>query len=218
MQTLSFKCQNCHAGIRIKYQSVDRIPQKVKCPSCKQLTAVNRNGDTPSPANSDDDTEDVTVISGGNTHRITDKNPDAVLAWLILFEGNQTKTGFALKMGTYRIGRFHPNTAHEVDIAIRTEDMRMSKKHFDLQIKVNLHGRVECLLNDSNSKNGVYVNGRRDRKVSENFTPLLLDGYTLQAGRTRLVFKLNTPGRLSDAIKQVQQMTPPPIILPETQT
>lgn len=119
--------------------------------------------------------------------------------WLIVHDETVKLQNFDLKEGKNIIGR--KASSATVDIAIDTEDMTMSRRHCMIEVLHNeRRGDYDFLINDLNALNGIILNSRVQRRLSENDVIYLNDGDTFQLGLTKIVFMRNTKMRVKEAV------------------
>ena len=133
----------------------------------------------------------VTVKKAQNSEALQSKNSDMeITGWLIVHDETAEPQSFDLKIGKNSIGR---KSSLDVDIAIATDDMTMSRQH--CVIEVNINERTEkysFCINDFKSTNGTILNGQVERKLHEHDLIYLADGDIFQLGMTKIVFKENS--------------------------
>jgi pSer/pThr/pTyr-binding forkhead associated (FHA) protein len=96
---------------------------------------------------------------------------------------NTSYQQFELDQNYYSIGRFTSIEKHLLpDIAIKTEDLFMSKKHAAL----NKYPNGKYSICDTNSTNKVFVN---NIKLEDSDELYLNDGDIIKLGRTLIIFK-----------------------------
>ncbi len=155
------------AGIAIKQGPVFNY---FKCPHCSKIVTVKKT------------TNGEGLQSNNTAMEIT--------GWLIVHDETVEPQSFDLKIGKNSIGR---KSSLDVDIAIATDDMTMSRQH--CVIEVSLNERIEkysFCINDFKSTNGTILNGHVERKLHEHDLIYLSDGDTFQLGMTKIVFKQNS--------------------------
>ena len=121
-----------------------------------------------------------------------------ITGWLVVHDETVKPQSFDLKPGKNSIGR---RSSMDVDIAIETDDMTMSRQH--CVIEVNLNERTEeysFCINDFKSTNGTVLNGQIERKLHEHDQIYLSDGDTFQLGMTKIVFRKNNDAKQKSAI------------------
>ncbi|MDI9872300.1 MULTISPECIES: FHA domain-containing protein [Flectobacillus] len=119
-------------------------------------------------------------------------------AWLIRHTENSATISFILKEGINTIGRLTKDS--NLNIAIE-DDMFVSRKHAIIEIKESDYILYD--VGDSGlpaSKNGVFVNGS-DKKLMGKYS--LREGDTIQFGKTKFVFKINTHRNLEEVVNEV---------------
>lgn len=96
----------------------------------------------------------------------------AVVAWLVVSDGQMRGIDFRLPSGTVRLGL---NPACEIHL---TGDTFISSQHAEISFRNGAYW-----LRDLGSTNGLFVNDTRISEIALN------DGDQVKAGQTRLVFK-----------------------------
>lgn len=117
------------------------------------------------------------------------------IGWLVIHDEHTKTATFQLRKGVNLIGRKSSSTPSDVNIAIKTEDLFMSREHCSIEVREGNDGNYEYLLSDRNSANGSYLN--EENRLSSSRIYSLRDGDTVQAGRTKLVLKL--PSTVNDS-------------------
>ncbi|WP_026995021.1 FHA domain-containing protein [Flectobacillus major] len=119
-------------------------------------------------------------------------------AWLIRHTENSTSIAFTLKQGLNTIGR--ATEGKKLDVSIE-HDMFVSRKHAIIEIIDNAYFLYDVSeIGEKPSKNGVFVNGN-DKRLQGKYS--LNEGDTLQFGKTKLVFKINTQRTVADVVNEV---------------
>jgi pSer/pThr/pTyr-binding forkhead associated (FHA) protein len=112
-----------------------------------------------------------------------------VPGWLIVHDEAVRNQTFDLKEGKNIIGR---KSSMPIDIAIETDDMTMSRRHCFIEVVLNeKRGEFDFLISDLKAINGTILNGRVQKKLSEQDVIYLNDSDTFQLGLTKIVFKKN---------------------------
>lgn len=148
-----------------------------KCPNCNKIVTVKKTQPVSEKAGQ------INLSQPGSTAMATP-------GWLIVHDETVKPQSFDLKPGKNSVGR---SSSMEVDIAIETDDVTMSRQH--CIIDVSLHersGEYSFCINDFKSTNGTILNGAIERKLHEQDLIYLNDGDTFQLGLTKVVFKKNS--------------------------
>jgi FHA domain len=106
--------------------------------------------------------------------------------WLIVHDENAPSQTHSLSVGRQVIGR--KNTNKPCTIMIDTEDDFMSRNHAIIDVNIDLSGNYKYVLTDNSSMNGTRINADK-APLSPNDAVLLIDGYVIQMGMTKVVFK-----------------------------
>jgi pSer/pThr/pTyr-binding forkhead associated (FHA) protein len=136
-----------------------------------------------------------------------------VPGWLIVHDETARVQSFDLKEGKNVIGR---KSSMAVDIAIETEDLTMGRRHCMVEVKVNeKRGGFDFLISDLKSVNGTILNGRIQRKLTDQDVIYLNDGDTFQLGLTKVVFKRNSELKIKETVVKevVNQPYQPTVII-----
>lgn len=145
-----------------------------KCPHCGKIVTVKK------------------LPAAGAANSQPDQTKHAVMeipGWLIVHDETVEPQSFDLKVGKNSIGR---KSSMDVDIAIVTDDMTMSRQHCIVDVSVHERtGQHSFCINDFKSTNGTILNGHIERKLHEHDLIYLSDGDTFQLGMTKIVFKKN---------------------------
>ena len=137
--------------------------------------------------------------------------------WLIVHDETVKPQSFDLKIGKNSIGR---SSSMDVDIAIETDDMTMSRQHCIIEIIINdRSGEFSFCINDLKSTNGTILNGQVERKLHEDDQIYLSDGDTFQLGMTKVVFRQNSDiKQKADIVKEVlEQPFMPTVVITKDQ-
>ncbi len=156
-----------------------------KCPHCSKIVTVKKIQAAAEAA------KDMQALQTNNSVM-------EITGWLIVHDETVEPQSFDLKMGKNSIGR---RSSLDVDIAISTDDMTMSRQH--CVIEVSLNERTEkysFCINDFKSTNGTILNGHIERRLHEHDLIYLSDGDTFQLGMTKIVFKENSNVKQKAAI------------------
>lgn len=108
------------------------------------------------------------------------------VGWLIVHDENAPSQTHNLNIGRQVIGRKNANKP--CTIMINTEDDFMSRNHAIIDVNIDALGNYKYILTDNNSMNGTRVNADKT-PLSPNDAVLLADGYVIQMGMTKVVFK-----------------------------
>lgn len=162
-QTVGIRCSKCNHVMQYKVPTLEQIEEIKKRQSSPQPTELNTG---------------QTVIGG-----LSDKNKIFKYFIEIQKDENTSYQQFELDQNYYSIGRFTSIEKHLIpDIAIKTEDLYMSKKHAALKKYPN--GKYSIC--DTNSTNKVFVN---NIKLEDSDELYLNDGDIIKLGRTLITFK-----------------------------
>lgn len=108
------------------------------------------------------------------------------VGWLVVHDENAPSQTHNLNIGRQVIGR--KNTNKPCTIMIDTEDEFMSRNHAIIEVNIDATGNYKYILTDNNSMNGIRINADKN-PLSPNDAVLLTDGYVIQMGMTKVVFK-----------------------------
>jgi len=194
----SFKCDCCGKGVRISYTDIHRIPKTIICPNCKEYAKVPPIEGAQSRNQASHSLEGTIITDLIGPGFATDRNEPA---WLIVHDENTRQQTFTLRPGPNLVGRLDLKPSNELNVGIETNDRYMSRNHFRVQVDFDSLDRPKFILQDLGSTNGTFLNGNKDRRVCEDYVPILSDGDTIQAGRTKIVFRLNK-GRAINQVKE----------------
>ena len=185
MEITCGKCKKHFEGMPDLVQKQGPLFYYFKCPHCSKIVTVKKI----QPA-----AEAAKAIPASQTNNSVME----ITGWLIVHDETVEPQSFDLKIGKNSIGR---KSSLDVDIAIATDDMTMSRQH--CVIEVSLHERTEkysFCINDFKSTNGTILNGHIERKLHEHDLIYLSDGDTFQLGMTKIVFKENNSIKQKSAI------------------
>ena len=174
-----------------------------KCPHCSKIVTVKK-------------TQPVALAKGMQAAETENSTP-GIPGWLIVHDETVKTQSFDLKIGKNNIGR---SSSMDVDIAIETDDMTMSRQHCIIEVIVNdRNGEFSFCINDFKSTNGTILNGQVERKLHEDDQIYLSDGDTFQLGMTKLVFRQNSDIKQKAAIvKEVlEQPYMPTVVITKEQ-
>jgi len=166
------KCEHCNAKLKVADSAFEKGIPEVLCPICKKKFK-------PQGINLDSNKEENKPTDSGNQ-----KTSDA--GWLVVHDENTPQQTFTLKEGEQIVGR--KSVSRPCEIMIETNDDIMSRNHFVVTVKKKSSGEFEYSLKDYASRNYTFLNEVRLKQGDEY---ILQDGVTIQAGRTKIVFKSN---------------------------
>lgn len=170
MEITCGKCKKKFEGLPYLIIKQGPVFNYFKCPYCSKIVTLKKTQNNEA------------LLSNNSAMEIT--------GWLIVHDETVEPQSFDLKIGKNSIGR---KSSLDVDIAIATDDMTMSRQH--CVIDVHLNERTEkysFCINDFKSTNGTILNGHVERKLHEHDLIYLSDGDTFQLGMTKIVFKENS--------------------------
>ncbi|MEM7367185.1 MAG: FHA domain-containing protein [Bacteroidota bacterium] len=184
------KCGNCRVQLQFDESSLNPQRPAVKCPKCGAVNRVPLNIPTekttvqPPPAQpSSDHAYESTQIMPSKE----EEEPNE-LGWIIVHDENAPTQTFPLKKGPNVIGR--KSVSKPADIMIETQDKYMSRNHCIIEVIKRAEGQgYEYVISDVGSTNGTFINADDDNRLKEGDEVYLLDGNTIQAGRTKMVLK-----------------------------
>ncbi|WP_215239383.1 FHA domain-containing protein [Dyadobacter helix] len=147
---------------------------EIKCPKCKQITTIKVPAEKIAKPAQHKDEPDRSAI------------PEvSEMGWIVVHDEFTPEQTFPLKIGKNRIGRYSPDKPCEV--MIKTNDTFMSRNHSVIEVKEKADGKLIYIISDIGSTNGTFINALR--RLSEYDKIILLDGDTVQLGRTKIVLK-----------------------------
>ena len=129
-----------------------------------------------------------------------------VVGWLVKHNEDEENITFELKEGKNIIGR--PTKFFSPDVLLNDE--YVSRRHAVITAKLNQFNVYEYYIADNpevndgkESKNGTYLNGNKERIT---YPVRIIDGDTIQVGRTKLVLKTaDITVDIKDAIRLVKR-------------
>ena len=164
---------------------------QMKCPQCKQVTAIK----VPAEKISEPKQKD------GQPNR-SSQTTGSEKGWIIVHDEFTSEQTFSLKIGKNRVGRYSPDKPCEV--MIKTNDTFMSRNHSVIEVREKPDGSLVYIISDIGSTNGTFINAIR--RLSEYDKVILHDGDTVQLGRTKIVLKTNeSTQNSSEAFKKVKR-------------
>lgn len=203
------KCGKC--GTNLKFDETKYAQNKelvLKCPKCQAKNKVVIPGQQ---TNFNTITDDTTLVDNGNDDKTLVDNTDyskqaspnpqkkgkEIIGWLVLHTENVKPITYELYEGDNILGR--PTNDNSVDVPI-ANDRYVSRKHCCIQV-VGSHSQWQYLLFDKGSTNGTYLNTEKLKSQDQMY---LVEGDTVQAGRTKFVFKSAQKSKdVDDAAKTV---------------
>lgn len=120
--------------------------------------------------------------------------PPQEVGWLVVHDEQAATQTYPLRMGAQVIGR--KNTTRPCDIQIQTNDLYMSRRHCEIEVKRISATQLQYLLKELEETNGTFVNSD-PKPLSPTDLIVLNDGYVIQMGETKVVFK--TPQTVQNA-------------------
>ncbi len=196
MDKISIKCSQCGKTMQIDKQILLPYSGKsirINClnPACKQPQKL-AVPDLKKP----DSVSNKTVIEQNKTVIETkvenEKNESGIkTATLNVLKNAKTEAqSFQLNSGLYTLGRYVNKPGVFVpDIAIRTNDTFISKKHCQITVLTNEQGSKEYILRDAGSTNGTFFNSAV-KPLESNDEVYLNHADTIILGDTHIVFEL----------------------------
>ena len=169
------KCLHCEARIKVLDSAFVNGTPTVLCPACKQQFRPEMPVQKPTG-------------QAGVDNSIKEKEPTEV-GWLVVHDENTPQQTYALKLGKQTIGR--KSASRPCDIMIETTDEYMSRRHFIIEVITRSPGNYEYYLSDNNAVNKTFINTKKLCEIKRGDEYILHDGDTIQAGRTKIVFKSN---------------------------
>jgi len=196
MENLKIQCSHC-AKIMLISRDV-LLPYsgkniKINCqnPECKkpQKLAVPEFKKTEPASNKTVIESNKTVIE--TKIEQSDKNDSHKKAVLNVLRNTKTEAqSFQLDNGLFTVGRFvnKPGT-YVPDIAIRTNDTFISKKHCQITVVMNNKGGKDYILRDAGSTNGTFYNNA-NKALEKSDEVYLNHSDTIILGDTHIIFEL----------------------------
>ena len=193
MDKLNVKCSKCGKTMQLSVETL--LPYsgklvKITCrnPECKtqqklQVPVFKKN-------NTETVIESAPTIIEKNIENVnqTGANKKAIL--LVLQNSKTEAQSFSIDNGIYTIGRLvNKPGVYVPDIAIRTQDTYISKKHCQITVVTNNKGTKEYILKDAGSTNGTFFNSTV-KALDKNDEVFLNHADTILLGDTHLVFEL----------------------------
>ena len=193
MDKLNVKCSKCGKTMQLSVETL--LPYsgklvKITCrnPECKtqqklQVPVFKKN-------NTETVIESAPTIIETNIENVnqTGANKKAIL--LVLQNSKTEAQSFSIDNGIYTIGRLvNKPGVYVPDIAIRTQDTYISKKHCQITVVTNNKGTKEYILKDAGSTNGTFFNSTV-KALDKNDEVFLNHADTILLGDTHLVFEL----------------------------
>jgi pSer/pThr/pTyr-binding forkhead associated (FHA) protein len=147
-----------------------------------------------------------TIVDNVASERsLANKNRNENAGWLIVHDENTKSQTFDLFVGKQLIGRkdvSYPNN-NMPDIAIETSDLYMSRNHFYINVERLPNQTLVFVLSDANSKNHTFINSKKMAEVKQGDAFYLSDNDTIQAGKTKIVFKNREMGKSKNSATQI---------------
>lgn len=196
MDKIQIKCGHCGKTMLIDKQILLPYSGKsiqINClnPDCKQpqkLAVPEFKMSNP--------TDNKTAIESNKTIMETkavnaDNGSVNKVATLNILKNAKTEAQtFQLDIGTYVVGRYVNKPGVFVpDIAIKTNDSFISKKHCQITVLSNRQGGKDYILRDAGSANGTFFNSTI-KPLDANDEVYLNNADTIILGDTHIVFEL----------------------------
>lgn len=183
MDTIKIKCPNC-GKVLIVQDDPSNVSKNVICPVCKQKypfssfkSVTETQVEDRTKLSSTNNSEDVTVINSSSITKVIG---------FLLDENSRRK--YPLSDGSNLIGRQPKMSVAPADVAIITDDIGFSRKHFYIDVSKGLNGDVRHWAYNAENKNPTFING----KILEDGDKIILrDGYTISSSETVLSFHLD---------------------------
>lgn len=163
-------CDICKLKMKLNYvpKGGEKIMLECKGPNCTNtLTVTFPKADR---------VTDPTVTIGAK--KLSDNTP------VIQLDDNENLLSYPLKQGVNIIGRKdydkHP------DISLNVKDSSLSRLHCLVEGVVDKAGSVHFIIQDYQSKNGVYLNGTKLSKYDQVY---LKNDDEIHLSKTRITFK-----------------------------
>ncbi|MHC1777585.1 MAG: FHA domain-containing protein [Lentimicrobium sp.] len=196
MENIEVRCTQCNKITRINVKVL--LPYsgkaiKIKCqnPECQAEQKL-----TVPVFVSEEQVFNKTVIEPRSSQEVNNdktaqNKPAAKKAILRVLKNENTEAQiFDLENGLYTVGRYvNKPGVYVPDIAIRTNDTFISKKHCHVMVVVNKKGEKDYLLKDAGSSNGTFYN-RSDKAMLTNDEIYLNDADVIMLGDTQIIFEL----------------------------
>jgi len=194
------KCGKCKAVLQFDENKINTKTFVLSCPNCMAKNNViiptkdqELENETLKLNKEDEETlinnQDNEITSVINYEKESSPNPEKknkeVVGWLVVHTENVKVRTFELYPGTNLIGR--PTKTNEIDIPIKNDEY-LSRKHCQIKVEFKKNKWTFLLSEDPKhpSTNGTFLNTKRINVQDQIY---LKDGDTIQAGRTKLVFK-----------------------------
>ena len=133
------------------------------------------------------------------------------VGWLVVHDENAPSQTHSLSIGRQVIGR--KNSNKPCTIMIETEDEYMSRNHAIIDVNIDPTGNYKYVLTDNNSMNGIRINADKN-PLSSHDAVLLVDGYVIQMGMTKVVFKsFQTVNNAQEATQIVRNQDYAPTVI-----
>lgn len=193
MDKLNVKCSKCGKTMQLSVETL--LPYsgklvKITCrnPECKtqqklQVPVFKKN-------NTETVIESAPTIIETNIENVNQNGANKKAILLVLQNSKTEAQSFSIDNGIYTIGRLvNKPGVYVPDIAIRTQDTYISKKHCQITVVTNNKGTKEYILKDAGSTNGTFFNSTV-KALDKNDEVFLNHADTILLGDTHLVFEL----------------------------
>lgn len=199
------KCGNCRVQLQFDESSLNPQRPAVKCPKCGAINRIPLNKPSEETQVQPPPQQQPDVHAHEKTQLMTaneEVEPEE-LGWIIVHDENAPTQTFPLKKGQNIIGR--KSLSKPADIMIETQDKYMSRNHCIIEVNKASAGQgYEYIISDVGSTNGTFINADDQNRLKEGDEVYLMDGNTIQAGRTKMVLKtLKVSRSAADALKTV---------------
>lgn len=197
------KCPYCTKEATVPAATLRVGNPTLTCTGCngkfkaKEEKKTEKKDDKTVHQNTSEKVKGETQFVGGSSQK-SKEYFSADPGWLIIHDENTTQQTFTLKEGKQVVGR--KSESKPCDIMVKTEDLYMSRNHFNIEVNKFVNGMYGYSISDCNATNHTFVNLKQLRGGDELY---LKDGDTIQAGETKIVFKSNVEAKDSHQATQL---------------
>ncbi len=169
---LTLICPNCDTENLIHPATATRKNAKLFCIKCKILLQLKESMHKNESGQKEAELETKVTNYG----------------CLIVRDEVTLSQSYNLKLGKQIIGR--KSVQFPSDFEIETNDLQMSRNHFSITIELNKKNSFDYILKDNSSTNYTFINAETLQQLKKEDEFLLQDGDIIQAGITKIVFKI----------------------------